>query len=263
MLKYSIAALALVASSTFALADPNNGGPGGGGGSAGGAAMERSGGGTGGAMKGGQTEGNGASSGSLRGSDTKGERSSATEDRSGSMGKNTASEEKASKSEKSGGSQASDEKGKGQERNRQASDNDKNLKNDQRNDRADRNDRNEGKNSDQARDNSRLEKGSTGASEGTEGKVRAKGELSGVSSEQKTKVISAFSSHRVAPERNIGVAVNVGVKVPRSVHFYPIPDEIVTIVPDYRGYEYFMIDDSHVAIVDPDSLQVVDILVIA
>ena len=63
--------------------------------------------------------------------------------------------------------------------------------------------------------------------------------------------------------RDLNVAVNVGVVIPRSVHVYPVPMDIGTIVPDYRGYMYFMIDDNRVAIVDPDTYEVVDVIVIA
>jgi hypothetical protein len=251
MLKYSIAALALVAGSSLAVADPNNGGPGAGSSSAGGA-MQHS-----GSMSGGATTGNGemkmkesgASSKEMRSGEMKGDRSQASDNGAGSMQK-----------QKPDRQQASDEKGNGSKSDRQAEDNNRKMKPDQR---ADRNDRNDRKASDQAKDQSRADKSATGASEGTEGKARPKGSLTNINPEQKTRVISAFSDHRVAPARDIGVAVNVGVVVPRSVHFYPIPDEIVSIVPDYRGYEYFMIDDSHVAVVDPDSLEVVDIIVIA
>ena len=59
------------------------------------------------------------------------------------------------------------------------------------------------------------------------------------------------------------VAVNVGVALPRSVHLYPIPEDIVVIVPDYRGYDYIMLDDDRVAIVDPETYEVVDIIEIA
>ncbi len=239
MLKYSIAALALVAGSSFAIADPNNGGPAGGG--AGGPAMERSdgaampGGGangpkkgeTGPAMKGGDPEpSRDSSSGAM-----KGDRSSASENRSDSTKKNAASDDRSGKA------------------NRQQS----------ADDRADRSD----KMGDQAKDRSHADKAATGASEGTEGKARPKGSLTSISTEQKTRVRAAFGGHRVAPARDIGVAVSVGVVVPRSVHFYPLPADIVTIVPDYSGYEYFMIDESHVAIVDPDTLEVVDIIVVA
>jgi hypothetical protein len=107
------------------------------------------------------------------------------------------------------------------------------------------------------------DRSSTGTSEGTEGKGGPKGSVANISVEQKTRVKSVFSSHRVAPARNIGVAVNVGVVIPRSVHVYAVPEEIVTIVPDYRGYRYFMIDDDRVAIVDPDTFEIVDIIVVA
>ena len=59
------------------------------------------------------------------------------------------------------------------------------------------------------------------------------------------------------------VAVNDGVALPRSVHLYPIPEDIIVIVPDYRGYDYIMLDDDRVAIVDPETYEVVDIIEIA
>lgn len=104
----------------------------------------------------------------------------------------------------------------------------------------------------------------TGASEGTEGRSGGhKGSITNVTTEQKTRVKTVFSEHHVAPAHNLHVAVNVGVAIPRSVHVYPMPEDIVTIVPDYSGYMYFMIDDNRVAIVDPDTYEVVDIIVIA
>lgn len=258
MLKYSIAALALVAGSSFAIADPNNGGPAGGG--AGGPAMQRSDGagmpggganatkkGEGGpAMKGGDAgPSRDSSSGAM-----KGDRSSASENRSDSTKKNAASDDKSGKANRQ---QSADDHRNANDRDRQAVDNDRNSN------RADRSD----KMGDQAKDRSHADKAATGASEGTEGKARPKGSLTSISTEQKTRVRAAFGGHRVAPARDIGVAVSVGVVVPRSVHFYPLPADIVTIVPDYSGYEYFMIDESHVAIVDPDTLEVVDIIVVA
>ena len=61
----------------------------------------------------------------------------------------------------------------------------------------------------------------------------------------------------------MNVSVNVGVALPHTVHLYPVPEEVVAIVPAYRGYEYIMIDDSRIAIVDPSSFEVVDIIVVA
>ena len=95
------------------------------------------------------------------------------------------------------------------------------------------------------------------------GDLSIRGSVANVTSEQKTRVKTVFSRHHVEPARNLNVSVNVGVALPRSVHLYPIPEEIVVIVPDYRGYNYIMLDDDRVAIVDPDTFEVVDIIVIA
>jgi Protein of unknown function (DUF1236) len=255
MLKYSITALALVAGSTFALADPNPGGANSPGSSPG--AMEHS-----GSMSGGATKGNGVGA-DTAGAQLKGERSSAGESGARPSRENTRSNEGFAKSDR----QANDNEGKAKP-NKQAQDGDRNLKGDNRqakdNDRNQKNsERNDRLGADQSRDKSNAERSSTGASEGVEGKGGARGSITNVTTEQKTRVKSVFLSHRVAPARDLDVSVNVGVRVPRSVHFYPIPEDIVTIAPDYRGYEYFMIDEAHVAIVDPDTLEVVDIIIVA
>lgn len=268
MLKYSIAALALVAGSTCAFADPNGGAgpssPGGAGG--GGAAMERSG---GSSMRGDSMEkGAGPSRESggsmkeergLRGA----ERGSARENSAADEGSRDHSKRQANdndhqlKNER----QAGDRDRQGQ--NRQAKDEDQNVKH-KSFDRADRNNRDDRNDRMGASERSRNDRASTGASEGTEGKGGGpKGSITSISPEQKTRVRAAFAGHRVAPARDIGVAVNVGVRIPRSVHIYAVPSAIISIVPDYRGYEYFMIDEDHVAIVDPDTLEVVDIIVVA
>ena len=89
-----------------------------------------------------------------------------------------------------------------------------------------------------------------------------KASITGVTEEQRTRVKSVFIQHRVEPARGLNVSVNVGVALPRSVHLYPVPEDIVTIVPEYRGYEYILLEDNRVAIVDPDTFEIVDIIVI-
>jgi hypothetical protein len=253
MLKYSITALALVAGSTFALADPQPGSKAAGESSSG-AAMEHSGGGM-----------QGESKGSAK---AKGDGGQTKENRSSTMGGPNSSRENSASRSNEGNAHSDRQRAQGDQGNakantREAQDNDRNMKNGDRAGRNDKNDRNERVGADQSRDHSKANRASTGASEGAEGKGSPKGSVANISTEQKTRVRSVFASHRVAPARDINVSVNVGVRVPRSVHFYPIPEDIVTIVPDYSGYEYFMIDESHVAIVDPDTLEVVDIIVVA
>lgn len=61
--------------------------------------------------------------------------------------------------------------------------------------------------------------------------------------------------------KDIDIDVNVGVGVPRSVALYDLPPTWVTIVPAYRGYRYFYIDDV-ICIVDPNSYLIVDVIYI-
>ena len=152
-----------------------------------------------------------------------------------------------------------------------AKDADRNAKNDmdrgerksEHNAKNDDSDRSHGTRTKESRDEHIRSNSSTGASEGTEGRSERRGSIASVTSEQKTRIKTVFSRHHVEPARNLNVAVNVGVALPRSVHLYPIPEDIVVIVPDYRGYDYIMLDDDRVAIVDPETYEVVDIIEIA
>ena len=54
-------------------------------------------------------------------------------------------------------------------------------------------------------------------------------------------------------------SISVGTRVPRSVHFVTLPSEIVQIVPQYRGFDYFLVEDE-IVIVDPHTLEIVAII---
>ena len=141
------------------------------------------------------------------------------------------------------------------DRNSKAEQTDRNAKND-------RSDQSDKMKNEQSRTETQRSNSSTGASEGTEGRSNVKGSITGVTEEQRTRVKSVFIQHRVEPARGLNVSVNIGVALPRSVHLYPVPEDIVTIVPEYRGYEYILLEDNRVAIVDPDTFEIVDIIVI-
>lgn len=106
---------------------------------------------------------------------------------------------------------------------------------------------------------------STGVSEGTEGRSGGRVSITKVSEDKKVRVKSVFARHRVERVRDLGVAVNVGVRLPRNKvrRVYPVPEEIVRIVPEYRGYDYIMLEDGRVLIIDPDTYEIVDIIEIA
>jgi len=59
--------------------------------------------------------------------------------------------------------------------------------------------------------------------------------------------------------RNVNFDVRVGTRIPRSVHYAVLPSDIVRIVPQYRGFSYFLVEDE-IVIVDPHTLEIVAII---
>ena len=55
------------------------------------------------------------------------------------------------------------------------------------------------------------------------------------------------------------MSINVGTRVPDSVHFYPMPQEVVVIYPEWRGYDYILVGDQ-VLVIDPRTHEIVAIL---
>ncbi|MDJ0447498.1 DUF1236 domain-containing protein [Methylocystis sp. JR02] len=53
--------------------------------------------------------------------------------------------------------------------------------------------------------------------------------------------------------------VRIGAIAPPSVAFAPLPPEVVSIVPQYRGFDYVMVEDQ-IAIIDPNDRRVVSML---
>jgi hypothetical protein len=87
-----------------------------------------------------------------------------------------------------------------------------------------------------------------------------KDRVANLTQEQRTKVKSSFARHR-GESTNVNISVSVGVAVPRSVQLYAVPEDIVVIVPQYRRYRYFVVDD-RICIVDPDTYEIVEIIIL-
>src|SRR5262245_43713316 len=58
---------------------------------------------------------------------------------------------------------------------------------------------------------------------------------------------------------NVNFSVNVGTRVPRSVHLAALPASVLYIVPQYRSYQYFVANDQ-IGIVDPSSYEIVEVI---
>ena len=80
-----------------------------------------------------------------------------------------------------------------------------------------------------------------------------------LSSEQRSKITTVIKQQRVEPATNINFSISVGTRVPREVRFHPLPAEIVTVYPDWRGYEFFLVRDE-IVVVNPRTMEIVAVL---
>jgi hypothetical protein len=90
----------------------------------------------------------------------------------------------------------------------------------------------------------------------TTGQVGAGAKLS---TEQRTKITSVIREQRVAPATKVNFSISIGTRVPRTVSFHALPREVVTIYPQWRGYEYFLVNNQ-IIVVNPRTLEIVDVI---
>jgi hypothetical protein len=95
---------------------------------------------------------------------------------------------------------------------------------------------------------------------GSEGKtVGQAGAGAKLSTEQRTKITTVIKDQHIAPVTNVNFSISVGTRVPRDVSFHPLPAEIVTVYPDWRGYEFILVRDQ-IVVIDPASLEIVAVI---
>jgi len=107
----------------------------------------------------------------------------------------------------------------------------------------------------------REERGNMKA-EGREGRSETVGQAGAggkLTTEQRTRITTVIRDQHVAPVTNLNFAISVGTRVPRDVGFHPLPTEIVTIYPEWRGYEFFLVREE-IVVVDPRTLEIVAVL---
>jgi hypothetical protein len=80
-----------------------------------------------------------------------------------------------------------------------------------------------------------------------------------LSTEQRTRITTTIRQQNIKPVTNINFSVSVGTRVPRDVGFHPLPAEIITVYPDWRGYEFFLVRDE-IIVVNPRTLEIVAVL---
>src|SRR5712671_2368504 len=80
-----------------------------------------------------------------------------------------------------------------------------------------------------------------------------------LSTEQRTRITSVIREQHVQPLANVNFSIAVGTRVPRDVRFYPLPREVVTIYPEWRGYEFVLVNNQ-IIVIDPRTFEIVAIL---
>jgi len=80
-----------------------------------------------------------------------------------------------------------------------------------------------------------------------------------LSTEQRTRISGVIREQHVAPVNDVNFSISVGTRVPRDVSFHPLPVEVVTVYPEWRGYEFFLVRDQ-IIVVDPRTLEIVAVL---
>ncbi|RWB52843.1 DUF1236 domain-containing protein [Mesorhizobium sp.] len=85
--------------------------------------------------------------------------------------------------------------------------------------------------------------------------------ITNVTVEQKTQITQIIHETNIQPVRDVSFDISVGVEVPRhKIRLHRLPVRIVKIVPAYEDYEYFVLADGRIVIVDPNTYTIVLIL---
>jgi hypothetical protein len=97
---------------------------------------------------------------------------------------------------------------------------------------------------------------------GTERSQTTTGQAAGgakLSTEQRTRITTVIRQQNVAPLTHVDFDIRPGVRVTRGVKFYPLPSDVVSIHPEWRWYEYILVNDQ-IVVVDPRTLEIVDVI---
>jgi len=81
-----------------------------------------------------------------------------------------------------------------------------------------------------------------------------------ISEEQRGGVRERLLKEAKVQRTKLNISVNVGARVPRSVRLLALPVALVEFAPAYRGYNYVVLEDETICIVDPRSYEIVDVI---
>ena len=77
--------------------------------------------------------------------------------------------------------------------------------------------------------------------------------------EKRAQIVSAIKQEKVEAVTNVNFNISIGSMVPSTVRFYSVPSHIVTIYPEWSGYEYILVNGRYL-IVRPRTHEIVYII---
>ena len=80
-----------------------------------------------------------------------------------------------------------------------------------------------------------------------------------VNDQQRGQIVERLRRDRSFSRQNININVSVGERLPQRARLQRVPPDIVRIAPQYRGYEYTVVED-RVYVVEPRTRRVVDVI---
>ncbi|MGH1572100.1 DUF1236 domain-containing protein [Methylobacterium sp. P31] len=83
--------------------------------------------------------------------------------------------------------------------------------------------------------------------------------MSRLDTRQRTEFRSSITRLGVSPARDVSFGLTVGTAIPHSVTLHRLPPAIISLVPEYEGYEFVLVRDD-IVIVDPDTYEIVDVI---
>ncbi|MEJ1161423.1 DUF1236 domain-containing protein [Prosthecomicrobium sp. N25] len=117
-------------------------------------------------------------------------------------------------------------------------------------------DRNKAADDQNQRDRDRNRQAGSDKGDGPDAKLSVK-----LKGEERSRVTATLVERAKPVERSkIKFNINVGTSVPRGeIELHSVPETIVSIVPQYRGYRYFVVEDE-IVIVEPSSYRIVEVI---
>ncbi len=80
-----------------------------------------------------------------------------------------------------------------------------------------------------------------------------------LSSDQKTRLHAIVAGRNLYRVDHVNFALSVGTRIPHTMRIYGVPQAIVDIVPQYRGFDYIVVKKD-LLIIDPRTLEILYVL---